>query len=183
MVVLHPSQSFDVEYIRLFRTTQQLLQHFAPKIKELHPDTELLATARIYRPRLLFVFQSNSASMHLPPKKGLLYTFQAYFSLSFKTTLCKFLATDCYSLVQISGRQGFNQQCKRLGLEMETQIFHIFRKCRLLPKQNSRGTQDLAHLPPPNELREPFVLFLDGKGRPSTESPSFKHVDTGTTCS
>ncbi|XP_063674966.1 nonsense-mediated mRNA decay factor SMG8-like isoform X1 [Bolinopsis microptera] len=145
VVVLHPSQSFDVEYIRLFRTTQQLLQHFAPKIKELYPETELLTTARIYRPRLLFVFQSNSASMHLPPKKG---------------------------------RQGFNQQCKRLGLEMETQIFHIFRKCRLLPKQASRGAQDLAHLPPPNELREPFVLFLDGKGRPSSESPSFKHVDT-----
>ena len=73
IVVLHPSQSFDVEYIRLFRTTQQLLHHFAPKIKELYPDTELLATARIYRPRLLFVFQSNSASMHLPPKKGVLF--------------------------------------------------------------------------------------------------------------
>ena len=72
VVVIHPSQSFEVEYIRLFRATHLLLQNFVPKIKDSEELTtcRLLTSGRICLPRLLFVFQSNTASMHLPPKKG-----------------------------------------------------------------------------------------------------------------
>lgn len=144
VILLHPSQTFDVSYIRPFRLATQLLKQLEPHIRERLSNTEhFSSTARLAIPKLLFVFQSNSASMHLPLKKG---------------------------------RHGFVTQCKHLAVEMESQVFHIMRKCRLLPKHH--GVHALAYLPRLNDVRDPFVLFMDGRAIPSTDHPTTKHVDT-----
>eukprot|EP00116_Pleurobrachia_bachei_P001550 sb/3461812/ len=127
VLLFHPSQTFDISYIRLFRTVQR------------HLLTDSEGATRLQSPQLLFVFQSNPASMHLPTKKG---------------------------------RSTLMQQCRTLTLEMETQIYHIFRKCRLL-------NSELLSIPAPGESKEPFVLFVEGRTRLSAESGGARHVDTG----
>ena len=60
---------------------------------------------------------------------------------------------------------------------MEKQIFHIFRKCRLLPKHH--GYSALAYIPALTDNKEPYVYFMEGKASPSQDYASNKHVDPG----
>ncbi|XP_068600973.1 nonsense-mediated mRNA decay factor SMG8 [Brachionichthys hirsutus] len=114
LLLVHPNQTFDVSYDRLFRALdalrQKVLPLFRAAIKDCPVSKEWKANCRPCPPRLLFVFQMNG-SLKVPGNTS--------------------------ESGGIPDKPKKHSPRRRLQHALEDQIYRIFRKSRVLTNQSS----------------------------------------------